>query len=84
MLTVGTVLPVTGDLAFLGPPEIAGYELAVEDINAAGGVLGADVVIEQGDSGDTTTDTANLKSTACWRPMPTSSSVRPPRPCRRP
>jgi ABC-type branched-subunit amino acid transport system substrate-binding protein len=61
VLTIGTILPVTGDLAFLGPPEVAGSNLAVEDINAAGGVLGADVVIEQGDSGDTTTDTANLE-----------------------
>jgi len=61
VLVVGTILPVTGDLAFLGPPEIAGTNMAVEDINAAGGVLGADVTIEQGDSGDTTTDTANLE-----------------------
>jgi neutral amino acid transport system substrate-binding protein len=61
VLNVGTILPVTGDLAFLGPPEIAGAELAVQDINAAGGVLGADVVLNQGDSGDTTTDTANLE-----------------------
>ncbi|MGB0112554.1 MAG: ABC transporter substrate-binding protein [Ilumatobacteraceae bacterium] len=61
VLTIGTILPVTGDLAFLGPPEVAGTNLAVEDINAAGGVLGVDVVIEQGDSGDTTTDTANLE-----------------------
>ena len=57
----GTLLPETGDLAFLGPPEIAGADLAVRDINEAGGVLGADVVLEQGDSGDTTTDTANLE-----------------------
>ncbi len=61
VLNIGTILPVTGDLAFLGPPEIAGTNMAVEDINAAGGVLGADVVINQGDSGDTTTDTANLE-----------------------
>ena len=61
VLTIGTILPVTGDLAFLGPPEIAGADLAVQDINDAGGVLGADVVLEQGDSGDTTTDTANLE-----------------------
>lgn len=61
VLTVGTILPVTGDLAFLGPPEIAGSNMAGEDINAAGGVLGADIVVEQGDSGDTTTDTANLE-----------------------
>jgi ABC-type branched-subunit amino acid transport system substrate-binding protein len=61
VLTVGTILPVTGDLAFLGPPEVAGAQLAVEDINAAGGVLGEDVVLHQGDSGDTTTDLANTE-----------------------
>jgi len=60
-LVVGTILPVTGDLAFLGPPEVAGAELAVADINAAGGVNDEDVVLQQGDSGDTTTDTANLE-----------------------
>lgn len=60
-LVVGTILPVTGDLAFLGPPEVAGAELAVADINAAGGVNDEDVVLFQGDSGDTTTDTANLE-----------------------
>ena len=40
VLTVGTLLPQTGSLAFLGPPEFAGVKLAVKDINAAGGVLG--------------------------------------------
>ncbi|HEY5684100.1 MAG TPA: ABC transporter substrate-binding protein [Acidimicrobiia bacterium] len=59
VLTVGTLLPVTGDLAFLGPPEVAGARLAVEDINAAGGVLGNDVVLQEGDSGDTNQDIAN-------------------------
>ncbi len=59
VLTIGTLLPVTGDLAFLGPPEVAGARLAVEDINAAGGVLGNDVVLEEGDSGDTNQDIAN-------------------------
>lgn len=58
-LVVGTLLPETGSLAFLGPPEIAGARLAVEDINAAGGVLGQDVKLVEGDSGDTTTDIAN-------------------------
>ena len=61
VLTIGTILPVTGDLAFLGPAEISGAELAVADINAAGGVFGVDVVLEQGDSGDTTTDIANTE-----------------------
>jgi branched-chain amino acid transport system substrate-binding protein len=59
VLTIGTLLPVTGDLAFLGPPEVAGARLALEDINAAGGVLGAEMVLEEGDSGDTNQDIAN-------------------------
>jgi len=61
VLTIGTIFPVTGDLSFLGPAEINGAELAVADINDAGGVLGADVVLEQGDSGDTTTDVASTE-----------------------
>ncbi len=59
VLTIATVLPETGNLAFLGPPEFAGAELAIQDINAAGGALGADVALDQGDSGDTSTDIAN-------------------------
>jgi ABC-type branched-subunit amino acid transport system substrate-binding protein len=58
-LRIGTVLPETGDLAFLGPPQFAGAELAIQDINAAGGVNGSEVKLTQGDSGDITTDTAN-------------------------
>ncbi|MGH3346256.1 MAG: ABC transporter substrate-binding protein [Nocardioides sp.] len=58
VLTVGNLLPQTGDLAFLGPPEFAGVKLAVEEINAAGGVLGEDVVNIDGDSGDGTPDIA--------------------------
>jgi hypothetical protein len=57
-LVIGYLLPETGNLAFLGPPEIAGFNLAISDINAAGGVLGAPVRAEGGDSGDTSTDTA--------------------------
>ena len=59
MLTIGAMLPETGSLAFLGPPEIAGAQMAIEDINAAGGVLGADVEYLPGDSGDTSTDIAS-------------------------
>jgi ABC-type branched-subunit amino acid transport system substrate-binding protein len=59
VLTIGSILPQTGSLAFLGPPEFAGFNLAINDINAAGGVLGQDVVGIEGDSGDATTDTAN-------------------------
>ena len=55
---VGTFLPVTGNLAFLGPPEIAGVKLAIKDIEAAGGIPGFDSIkLEEGDSGDTSTNT---------------------------
>ncbi len=53
VLTIGTLLPQTGSLAFLGPPEFAGVDLAIKDINAAGGVNGKDVVGVKADSGDT-------------------------------
>jgi ABC-type branched-subunit amino acid transport system substrate-binding protein len=51
-LVVGSLLPQTGSLAFLGPPEIAGVDLAVEEINEAGGVLGQDVELVHTDSSD--------------------------------
>ncbi|MGZ5371490.1 ABC transporter substrate-binding protein [Aeromicrobium sp.] len=54
VLTVGTLLPQTGDLAFLGPPEIAGVDLALKQINDAGGVLGKPVEKSKADSGDGT------------------------------
>ncbi|MFC7571979.1 ABC transporter substrate-binding protein [Klenkia terrae] len=57
-LVIGTLLPETGNLAFLGPPEVAGVQLAINDINAAGGVLGQPVQLVTGDSGDASTDTA--------------------------
>ncbi|WP_326947704.1 ABC transporter substrate-binding protein [Arthrobacter sp. RIT-PI-e] len=62
-LRIGSILPTTGTLAFLGPPEIAGVDLAVNEINAAGGVLGQDVTITHRDSGDTTTDIATQSVT---------------------
>ena len=48
VLTIGELLPQTGSLAYLGPPEFAGVQLAVDEINAAGGVLGQDVVVPRG------------------------------------
>jgi branched-chain amino acid transport system substrate-binding protein len=39
-LKLGYVLPETGQLAFLGPPQIDGVKYAVKLINGAGGVLG--------------------------------------------
>ncbi|MBA3798221.1 MAG: ABC transporter substrate-binding protein [Geodermatophilaceae bacterium] len=58
-LVVGTLLPQTGNLAFLDPPQEAAAKLAISDVNAAGGVLGQPVQQIATDSGDTSTDTAN-------------------------
>lgn len=58
-LHLGTLLPQTGSLAFLGPPEFAGVDLAVLDINEAGGVGGSEVTVSHTDSGDTSTDIAS-------------------------
>ncbi|MFV0373505.1 ABC transporter substrate-binding protein [Microbacterium sp.] len=49
--TIGTALPVTGNLAFLGPPEIAGTESAAAEVNEAD--QGVQIDLKQGDSGDT-------------------------------
>ncbi|GEL44941.1 amino acid ABC transporter substrate-binding protein [Cellulomonas hominis] len=51
-LIIGTLLPQTGTLAYLGPPEVAGVDLAIQEINEAGGVLGEDVEVEHADSSD--------------------------------
>ncbi|HYH31287.1 MAG TPA: ABC transporter substrate-binding protein [Pseudonocardia sp.] len=42
-LKLGYVLPQTGQLAFLGPPQIQAARYAVSQINEAGGVLGQQV-----------------------------------------
>lgn len=55
VLSLGYVLPESGPLAFLGPPQIEAALLAVADMNAAGGVLGNEVTISSGDeAGDAT------------------------------
>lgn len=55
-LYVGTILPQTGNLEYLGPPEFAGVDLAVADLEAAGYEF--DIEVDHKDSGDTTTDIA--------------------------
>ncbi|AUG30609.1 ABC transporter substrate-binding protein [Microbacterium hominis] len=49
-LKIGSVLPQTGSLAFLGPPEEAGVLLAVDEVNKA--AKGITVDFTPGDSGD--------------------------------
>jgi branched-chain amino acid transport system substrate-binding protein len=48
---IGTALPVTGNLAFLGPPEISATDYAASVVNEA--AKGVTVDLLQGDSGDT-------------------------------
>ncbi len=52
VLTLGTLLPTTGETASLAKAQQAGVELAVREINEAGGVNGEPVVIFHQDSGD--------------------------------
>jgi branched-chain amino acid transport system substrate-binding protein len=59
VLTIGELLPETGDLAFLDPPMRAGASVALTEINDAGGVLGEPVEYIEGDSGDESPDLAN-------------------------
>lgn len=58
VLTIGTLFPTTGATSFLARAQDAGVELAVREINEAGGVNGAPVVVYHRDSGDATTQKA--------------------------
>jgi branched-chain amino acid transport system substrate-binding protein len=53
---LGQLAPQSGSLAFLGPPQIAAAQLAVNDINAAD--LGIQLELNVRDEGDTTVDVA--------------------------
>ena len=50
-LILASLMPLSGDLASLGPGIALGAALAVEQINAAGGINGQPVVLLEGDSG---------------------------------
>ena len=53
-LKLGYVLPETGQLAFLGPPQIEATNYAISQINAAGGVLDQELPdVVSGDEADT-------------------------------
>ncbi|MDP9823465.1 ABC transporter substrate-binding protein [Nocardioides massiliensis] len=61
---VAGILPLTGNLAFLGPPEVAGVGLAVSDINAAGGVgeaAACQVFLDSGDATDASVANASAQ-----------------------
>jgi branched-chain amino acid transport system substrate-binding protein len=63
VLKIGILAPQTGDLAALGPPQFKGAELAIKDINAAGGVLDKPVQsVEADDGGGSNVDLANTNA----------------------
>ncbi len=51
-LKIGTVLPQTGNLAFLGPPEESGVGLAAKEVNEYTDTTKLTLDVEYGDSGD--------------------------------
>ncbi|MEO6943827.1 MAG: ABC transporter substrate-binding protein [Lacisediminihabitans sp.] len=58
ILRIGTLFPTTGAASYLGAAQVAGVEVAVKEINQAGGVLGKPVEVLHRDSGDASTTTA--------------------------
>ena len=48
-ITIATVGPITGQYAIFGEQMKRGAEMAVKNLNAAGGVLGEQIVLEVGD-----------------------------------
>ncbi len=49
-IKVGIISPLTGAWTVYGKAHISGFELAVDEINAAGGVLGRKIELAVGDS----------------------------------
>ena len=52
ILRIGTLAPLTGAFAALGPAHVAAVEVAVRDLDIAGGVLGAPVEVVHRNAGD--------------------------------
>ena len=49
-IIIGTIVPVTGDLELFGPTIRLAIDMAADEINAAGGVLGLDITTVHEDS----------------------------------
>lgn len=58
ILRIGTLFPATGSASYLGPAQVAGVEVAIKEINLAGGVLGKPAEVLHRDSGDSSSTTA--------------------------
>lgn len=51
-LRIGAINPYSGPLAQFGDEVARGYDLAAEDLNAKGGILGRKIVLIRGDAGN--------------------------------
>lgn len=60
VIKIGTIDPMTGGSATYGQEKLNGMTLAVEDINAAGGVLGRELVLVSEDSGSQAAQAATV------------------------
>ena len=58
-INVGGILPFSGDLSDFGGPMVNGLQLAIEDINAAGGPLGREVELFTEDTATDSTQGVN-------------------------
>ncbi|KGJ73467.1 hypothetical protein GY21_11180 [Cryobacterium roopkundense] len=64
-ISIGVVGPQTGPLAEIGENQVAGAEVAIEQINAAGGILGRQVKLSNADEQTTPeTSTAAVRNLA--------------------
>ncbi len=67
VLSLGTLLPKTGQYVYSGPAMDAGTHLAIKDINNAGGIPGIAVKLDEAnrhDEGNPSADTAGLSTDA--------------------
>ncbi|WP_256300033.1 ABC transporter substrate-binding protein [Haloarchaeobius salinus] len=58
-ITVGAAIPFSGDLSDFGEPMLNAMQMAVEDINAAGGPLGREIEVNDEDTGTDSTQGVN-------------------------
>ncbi|HEY5790642.1 MAG TPA: ABC transporter substrate-binding protein [Gammaproteobacteria bacterium] len=59
-IKIGTFLAVTGPASFLGDPELKTLQMYVEEINAAGGLLGRQVELVHYDDGGNAKESVNF------------------------
>jgi branched-chain amino acid transport system substrate-binding protein len=60
-LVIGALFPFSGSLALLGDESFRGLDLATDERNAAGGLLGRPVQLSRGDASDTAAAAAEAK-----------------------